>query len=417
MFHLLILMLLLSMISIDCSAAIHSIHPRQRQARSTLDPSSTSTSNLSSTGTSMRTHNSSHITSLASVSSHHTDSLNSSNTILPTPLYFSFDEDIPFAKKNLKNYEDIESGFCDLADNFCSFKDANGTIREASPLNMSDQCVLWDTSCSGDKTLAMERFFSIAFPDGDDPENDLSIMDKNCFAQNARIQSDCVTYNPPDRLLEWQKMKDWMRSPQCVSAAEEWQNMTGHPWGFIFDDGVNESYSDWHSYWKSSRPAPSCCPWCDVQAQNVDIYYWPEPNADLSCLSIIGGSVRPLDYGATIATVFTLGSDILRTTYAETYWACNYTDPMFPGSTFTDLSTAIVSTIGGLAVKIPLVNPWSPSPCFEDNTGSQSLNKSIKYRDAHAPIRARDHSLLIPSSITQTGGLSMSTVVSGGFTL
>ena len=367
----------------------------------------------------MQTHNSSHITSLASLSSHHTDNLNSSNIVLPTPLVSNgFDGFGPYAKKNLKNYEDIKSGFCDLADNFCSFKDANGTIREASPLNMSDQCVLWDASCSGDKTLALERFFSIAFPDTHDTYNDLRITGNDCFAQQAWMpQSDCVTYNPPDRLLEWQKMKDWMRSPQCVSAAEEWQNMTGHLWGFIFEGGVNESYSDWYSFYKSSIPAPSCCSFCDVQAQNVDLYYWPEPDADLSCLSTIGGSVRPLDYGATITTLSTPGSDILWTNYAETYWACNYTDPVFPGSTFTDRSTAIVSTIGGLAVRLPLYNPWSPSPCLEDNTGSQSLNKSIKYRDAHAPIRARDHSLLIPSSITQTGGLSMSTVVSGGFTL
>ena len=103
--------------------------------------------------------------------------------------------------KNVRNYEDVKSGFCDLADNFCSFKDANGTIRKASPVDMNDQCVLWDTSCSGNKTLAMERFFNAAFPD-EHIQRGNSILGNECFALNRTNNSDYVTYNPPDRLLE-----------------------------------------------------------------------------------------------------------------------------------------------------------------------------------------------------------------------
>ena len=272
-------------------------------------------------------------------------------------------------KKNVRNYEDIKSGFCDLADSFCSFKDANGTIRKASPVDMNDQCMLWDNSCSGNKTLAMERFFNAAFPD-EYIQRGNSILDNECFALNWTNNSDCVTYNPPDRLLEWEKMRDWMRSSHCVSAAEEWQNMTGHPWGFIFDDGLNVSYSDWYASRKQIEPVPSCCGLCLFMAQNVDIYYWPEPDADILYLSTIGGRVRPLDYGATTTTQTIYGPDNLWLTYVYTYWACITTGSKLPGSTFTDLKIVIVSIIGGLAVKIPLYNPWSPSPCIEDDTES-----------------------------------------------
>ena len=412
MFHLFTLLLLVSMTGSSCSATIHSFYARQRQSRSTLDPSFTSISNTPSTKTSPQTHNSSLVTSLASDSSSDKYDLYSSNIILPTPLFpHPLNEVGPYGRKNVKNYEDIKSGFCDLADDFCSFKDANGTIREASPVDTSDLCVLWDTSCSGNKTRAMEKFFSTAFPDGDDNLFDLRITGNKCFAlQGSSSQSDCVTYNPPDRLLEWQKMKNWMRSPQCVLAAEEWLNMTGHPWGFIFIGPFsrNESYGSSDP----SEPAPSCCSWCNLQAQNVDLYYWPEPDANLSCLSTIGESVRPLDYGATTTII-----SVFPPATTQTYWACNTTNPEFPGSTVAGLWTASVSNIGSLAVKVPLYNPWSPSLCIEDKNRSQGLNRSVKYRDGHPSIHARDHSLLIPSSITQTGSLPVSTVVSGDFTL
>lgn len=420
MVHLLNFLMLLSTISSRSSAAAHFIYPRQMHSPSTSDPSSTTTSSTSTTSDIMQTYNGSHITSSPTEISPSTSNVNSSVVSFPTPLISNgFDGFGPYAEKNLKNYGNIKSGFCDLADNFCSFKDNNGTVIKASPRSMDDQCVLWDASCSGNKTLAMEKFFDIAFPDRNDTYDDTSITGNDCFAQAQWIpQADCVTYNPPERLLEWQKIKDWMRSSQCVSAAEEWQNMTGRLWGFIFEGGVNESYSDWHSFYGSSIPGPSCCSFCNVYAENVDIYYWPEPDTNLSCLATIGGSVRPLDYGATKKLVSSAnGYDGLLHASTETYWACNTTDPEFPGTTYTDLTTAIVTTIGHVAAKVPLFNPWDPSPCVGDYAESQGSNHSLVFRDGNRSIRARDHSLVIPSSITQNNDLPVSTIVSEGFTL
>ena len=41
-----------------------------------------------------------------------------------------------------------------------------------------------------------------------------------------------------------------------------------------------------------------CCGQCEIYGPNVEVYYWPEPNADDSCLSIIGDKVNPPLEGA-----------------------------------------------------------------------------------------------------------------------
>ncbi|CAD6588434.1 MAG: hypothetical protein ASARMPREDX12_003327 [Alectoria sarmentosa] len=343
-----------------------------------------------------------------------------------------------YTKKVMANYLDVKSGFCAIGDDFCAFKDSNGTIIEAVTTNFSDQCLLWDASCSGNRTLAIDKFFNVTFSDqfSDDPNDNGNLMDNDCFSQDhVANQSDCDTYNPPKRLSDFQKIRNWMRSPQCVSAANEWTAMTGYQWRSIF--GFNESKPGWltenaggdpndgpgsgDNY--SSEVLPSCCGLCDAQAQNVDLYYWPEPDANTSCLSIIGESVRPLDYGATTTIVKGIGGPV-----TEIYWGCNALESLsiedFTGEagtlttayTTAEIRTAEITTIGSLTVKISSVSPWSSSPCIKDDAGSQGSNKSIKIRELHASIHTRGHSSIVPSSITEENGLPVSTVISGDFT-
>lgn len=414
MVNLLGFLLLLLLTDGVCNAAVH-IRPRQAPPKSTPVSSLKSGPNDSATATLAQTHNSSQITSRAPASSHYTQSLNV--TALPAPFRDDqlIDSDIQM-KKIIKNFDDVKSGFCDLTDNFCSFKDDNGTFRKANPTSMDDQCLLWDASCSGNKTLAMDKFFKTAYA-GADEIPDRSIFSNDCFARwkNAGgdpvSQLDCDTYNPPERLAEWQKMKDWMRTPQCVSAAGEWQNMTGNHWDV---DRLSSGYDP-----TEDTLSPSCCGKCSVQAQNVDLYYWPEPDTDLSCQSIIGESVRPLDYGATTITTTNLWDSFTNVT--QTYWACNITGATGPSALASGLTwaytTASITTIGDLSVKLPLLSPWSSSPCDEDNNESQGSNSSSQTRNGHTSILARDHSSTTPSSITQRHNVSVSTIVSEGFTL
>ena len=303
--------------------------------------------------------------------------------------------------KLLVNYQHVRSGFCAIYDNFCFFKVSNGTIIEATAMNLSDQCLLWDDSCSGNKTAASEKFFDTAIRDQYAKPHSIcctvvcrSLMCNTCFQLISVDQSYCHTYNYPERLSELQKIKDWMRSPQCVSAADEWIAKTGYPWGYYFWTG-NESKAEFikENGNSSSVILPSCCGSCLIFAANVDLFYWPEPDPDTSCLSIIGDTVRPIDYGAT-------------TEVGTTYWGCTV-------STRTT-TTAHITTIGSLAVKVSDFSPWSTPLCDEDKAESQSLNQSSP--SAYVSVHRRAHSLIVPTPTAQVD-LPISTVVSAGFTL
>lgn len=334
-------------------------------------------------------------------------------TTLPVPFYWNSARD-QYPAKYTTNYQDIKSGYCAIGDDFCSFKDGNGTIIEAVATNFSDQCLLWDASCSGNRTLAIEKYFDVAFSDSaNDFWENGNILVNDCFQQNDDVnQSDCDTYNPPGRLAEFSKIKNWMRSSQCVSAANEWVAMGGNESKVEFLAQHAEP-----GYNSTSEVLSTCCGSCSINAQTVDLYYWPEPDANLSCLSIIGESVRPLDYGATTFIVVERYSD-----YTGLYWGCEstLTHPFemegFTSST-TVYTTAEITTIGSLTVKMSLTSPWSSSPCVNDDAGPQGLNNSIKVREEYASVYARSHSLIVPSSVTQENGLPVSTLVSGDFTL
>ena len=351
-------------------------------------------------------------------------------TALPVPFYLRPDEIYNNTRKILANYQDVKSGFCAIGDNFCSFKDSNGTIHDAVATNFSDQCLLWDASCSGNRTMAIERFFDIAFSDQmpDDTNMNGTLLDNECFTQDYMFvnQLYCGVYNSPERLSDFEKIRNWMRSPQCVSAANEWIAMTGNPWSYVFRPGLNQSRAEYiadlaygehlndfrsgSTYKNSSDAEPSCCGVCNVWTQNVDLYYWPEPEANLSCNSIIGESIRPLDYGAT-------------TSATDTYWGCNatYTFPIEThggeSTTYVErITTAVITTIGSLAVKMSRYSPWS-RVCGEQYAGSQLSNQSTNVHDKHTSVYASGHSLDVPSSVVNTDGLPVRTVVSGEFTL
>lgn len=326
-----------------------------------------------------------------------------------------------FNQQSADNAQDIVSGSCAIGDDFCSLKESNGTIIEATATNFSDQCLLWDHSCTGNRTLAIQKFFSIAFADaGLDLDNNGRLLDNDCFLQNSVVnQSDCNRYNPPERLSDFEKIKKWMRSQECVAAADEWMAMTGSSWHTIFgkptpDLGLIAESSDSNDDPDSN--SPSCCGTCNVFAQNVDLYYWLEPAANLSCLNIIGKSFNlPLEYGAT--TAIEDGS-------TQIYWGCNVTST---GTTEGEsevsttrsyiFTTAQITTTGSLSVKVSSISPWSSSPCLGGDTGPQPSNHSINDRDKGASIYAREHSLFVPPSITQADGLPVSTLVSGNFIL
>ena len=320
----------------------------------------------------------------------------------------------------------VNAATCAIKDKYCN--DNNGTIGKATATNLNDSCILWDPSCSGNRTLAMDDFFNQTF------QNDL--VSNECFAQlspvNSALVSNCDKYNPPGRMSEFEEMKNWMRSQQCVSAAADWAARTPGNSNFTYanakdwrdlqqdPDSQMADRMDPHPINYTSGVTPSCCGVCNINAQNVDLYYWPEPDADTSCLSIIGGNIRPLDYGAT-TTEYSIDPT---STSTAIYWGCNpltstYYNPMVTGNvTYTSaITTAQITAVGSLLVKVPLVNPWSPNPCLETGVPSRGPNVSNEIHDKHVRMHARDHTLIIATSITSEGHSAVSTVVSGNFTL
>ena len=165
----------------------------------------------------------------------------------------------------------------------------------------------------------------------------------------------------------------------------------------------------------------SCPSWqidygsCWLVVGNVDIYYWPEPNMDTSCLSIVGNSTTPLMQGATTSIV--RGFLYNNSMYENYYWGCTAQDSASKRSIIT---TAVVAfPLGGYSFKSSLFNPWSPPPCsVEASLASISLSLEARVdHHRHAAVHARGHSLVVPSNKNQNSSHLPSTVTSGNFTL
>ena len=384
MFYIFTLLLLLFLLS-DTG---HSILARQTLRDLGLSASADQYESTSAIVSSKSPYNRSHASSSTSTSDHQSLSF----TNVPTPLPYPFDSYDP---GGLQNWQDLNSGSCAVDDEYCSYEGFNKTNGKASITAFANQCLLWDASCVGNGTLAIEEFFNTT-------KNGL--LDNQCFSNfdsgNAGIaipevpevpaadnaatgteqpvildagnSSDCKTYNPSERLSAWDKIKSWMRSPGCVSAQDGWVKMGGHMSGQTGGQMGGDP----------SNVSSSCCGYCVVGAQNVDLYYWPEPGINTSCLSIILNSVHPLDFGATTA-----GSPLF-----ETYWACTAKKPVTSADetginaadTFTTtttaslITTAAIETIGSIFVKVPLINPWAFSLCNDVDTTPRGL-KWLEY--------------------------------------
>ena len=151
---------------------------------------------------------------------------------------------------------------------------------------------------------------------------------------------------------------------------------------------------------------------CGLTVGGVDIYFWPDPSRDTSCLSIIGNATNPPMQDASTSTFYVGWNNSMETTV---YWGCTARDSI-AGASF--ITTAVLATTGSLSEKKYLVNPWSSQPCSAEAIRSISpISQPHEARGANIPAHVRRHLLLPPSAITQKDGLSGATVTSGNFTL
>ncbi len=295
------------------------------------------------------------------------------------------------AARNQSHYNYQGLGSCTLGYAQCSSLGVRLDEDEGPAMKeLPDECILWDDTCTGNRDTALKEFF------GDTKQN---LTQEICFLQG---NDTICNYRPPGQDAAYAKFRDWMRSPQCVSAAHEYGE---------------ESHENASSMLEAIGPESpgSCCGKCSLGVQNVDIFYWPEPNANTSCLDIVGDAVNPLGLGATTAP----GPGM-------TYWGCVPKTPLTvenaqlaiggpPGAVDivqSTITTAVVEEFGGVKFKAWVANPWSADGCDYDH----SVFKNLTKRRELEPIRARGRPIPV-NHITKRNNGSPVTATSGSFTL
>lgn len=219
---------------------------------------------------------------------------------------------------------------------------ATSPIRWDSSLlsdkGLSEQCVLWDDCCCGNITRATDIFFNYTLPKA-----------QQCF-RNMKTQSAkgmCDAWRE-DRHHQ-SKMQSWMRGSQCVTTASSWGKLHHK----ALPTGIVDVAWD------------TCCGACFQKGRNkVDIFYWPTPEADDSCLSIIHDTADPIDMGATVKTK--------SPSHRVTYWACTLRTPKAGASL---AMTARLDTIDHITFKASLINPWDPPDCVGVSTRATHLQR------------------------------------------
>lgn len=268
------------------------------------------------------------------------------------------------------NSTSIHGSECLLQEAYCSLRGPGHSLDD-----LKDGCVLWDTSCSGNRSLATTRFYGSIMN---------GLMNNKCFYD---LSPDCTKNNPLGRMSAFDKAKGWMRSPQCESEDPSIINLEGTPNADVVKEDLFLNQT--------------CCDNCEVAVDLVDVYYWPSPHANTSCLSIIGDGESDLAVGAT-------------TENSEIYWACTSWNSAQgqsgPGSPVI-IKTATLANIASLTFRSYLYNPWIKIPCESSTVSpSTSLNSEGKRDGAGQFLHPRGHSLVAPN-------VSVSTAVLGDFTL
>ena len=225
---------------------------------------------------------------------------------------------------------------------------ANSTsLYPNSNLNVSEECILWDDTCQGDKQNAASIFFGKTLE---------ALLENECFtvtnsAEDAFVGLDHMVAEqpapfdsaqcpggtagiPPATSSLWSTLKSWMREPACASSSLEYSSA-------LYSSALRQP--------SAQAVINGCCGPCAIGGPNVDVYYWPSPEANTSCLSIIGTSVKPPTEGAT-------------TDGGYTYWGYTTTSDASIHKYNEIVTTMVYTSINGVYFKMPMSNPWESNP-------------------------------------------------------
>lgn len=177
----------------------------------------------------------------------------------------------------------------------------------------------------------------------------------------------------------------------------------------------------------SGQHHEGCCGYCGIASPNVDIYYWPSPEANKTCLEIMGSSASPLLQGATYDSRMSIS-----------YWGYSITGPNLENSVVTSM---VYTSIGGIHFKLAAYNPWNhyadvykynlsdkETIMQETNTGLEMLSYPVPRLKRIPTTEIPANSIAIPlhhrapfneseGNNDSNGSSNISTVVYNGFTL
>ena len=238
--------------------------------------------------------------------------------------------------------------------------------------DFSRLCVLWDPSCSGTKSQALSYIPSIAF----------HINNNVCFGDPWCQCSVDGKPAPSASTSAFAELLKYLRTPECKG---------------IF--GKHSSF---------------CCggvDGCTFGPTEVELYYWPDTNANTSCLSIIGDGLNPWDYGATITSSTKYGGRGWKP--VMTYWGCTTTRSVSysPWASTYITTVAVMTSNNGFTWKSYSHNPWAPSqPCTGSSLGSRAHSDNSIHQSA---IMVRARSLISADPAKRSGGLPLEVTLDG----
>lgn len=226
-----------------------------------------------------------------------------------------------------------------------SFPISSGTLdgqERRHHRNGSEWCVLLDKPCAGNKSLAMDDLY----------ETWEALIDAMHCVSN-KTEENCNIRGNLGGLKYADAFETWMIGDKCMFTSSLWAQKQPP----IAPVTHTEAFPMMH---QQPPNGTSCCDECSFTVNGrVDIFYWPDPDADYSCLDIIGTEVKAIDDGATV-DIWTY--NLLNTVYSNTYWGCTARHPI-SGSSI--IQTASLVTMGGYVFKQYLKDPWNPPDCID----------------------------------------------------
>ena len=257
----------------------------------------------------------------------------------------------------------------------------------------SEWCALVDKTCGSNESLAMEDLWN------DSLNGHYAQSCIRNWGSNVEVDIVCNEIGNLGGLQYASAFASWLRGPECRSSS-----------------------SLFASHASFSALGGICCT-CGVSGATVDLFYWPQPDADDSCLDVVGTEVRPMDFDATTKTnvaSYTYGGTLTSVVFNTTYWGCSARHPVSGASIITTATVAFTDNVGdnythskSRSERVPLMNPWSVSDCVDSAVTEYESGK-----DRLASSQRSDSN----RSMSQSSGRgsrrdSMSSVVLNGTTL